>query len=363
MKQSPVKHSCNNSIMAYRSSGFALLEVFIAMLIITILISGFFVPGLALNNYHKRKQTHQKIQEIQLALNRFLETNGRLPCPTNPASPTIVNTETLSNGECVGTLSFAGGTVLYGAVPTQTLGISQELMQDGWGNKILYAVPKELTPKIANKSTIVFYKNTIGLIKIAKTTVSSNALAYPENTDFSNYIATSYKNESAITVPLSSDHLYAIISYGENGLGAYGIFGEQNSKDGAEATLGENQNFMEGKTDVVFFKNPSSNLKGGKLDDIVYTASISDIVSNNGSVIHCDYRHQPFYPLESFTGAIPANSTGAPTFTTNPYYGGTSLVKFSDTCAVCPDTTGRRLYVECLQGGMWAQVVKRDCTC
>lgn len=345
------------------SRGFALLEVFIAMVIITILVSTPFIPGIAINDYVKRKETHKRMQQVQLALNKFLETNGRLPCPTNPASATILTTESLSNGVCVGSASFASGTMYYGGIPTQTLGISQEFLQDSWGSKIMYVVPAELTPQIANKSTIVFYNDTSNNIQIAKTFVASNALTYTQNTNFTSYISTAYKNASAITVPLTSNHIYLLISYGENALGAYSIFGTQNSEFGADITSGEDKNFMTTKTDTVFFKNPSSNLRGGKLDDIVYTASISDIISDNTSLIHCDYRFTPYYAIEAFTGSLSANSSGAPNFATNPYYPATSLIKFNDTCPACPTTTGRRLYAECLSSGIWSSVIKRDCTC
>lgn len=358
--------SLTKTLKKRKSNGFALLEVFIAMLIITILISGIVIPGLALNNYQKRKETHARIKHIQTALNNFIITHGRLPCPTKPSSTSIVSTEELQNGLCFTAPTFASGNAYYGGIPTQTLGISQEHTQDGWGNKILYIVPTELTPQITGKPSIVFITDQ-NQTKIAKINATGNELSYTPKQFFTSYLSTAYK-ENNVLISLATGHLFALISYGENGFGAYTLFGTKIASSDIDPTIGENENMFEGKTNLTLFTTPSKNLKGGKLDDIVYTSSIQDIIGQNSAIVHCNYDTTPYYAAEttSFTNTIPANSRmviNENFFTNNPHYPPSSLVKFHDTCPTCPAISGRRLYTECLQGGVWGEVVARACTC
>ncbi len=356
------------------SKGFALLEVFIAMLIITILISSLVIPGLTLNNYSKRKTTHNRMQHVQLALNRYLETHGRLPCPVLPTADSTA--ETIVSGECTNVSSFNSANHLYGSIPVDTIGISREYLQDGWGNKIMYIVPTELTFNVVGKQTIIFYNDSSLGNSILKTFLTAGNLHYSKtlSDNFTNYLATSYKDVTTTT--LTNNNIYLLLSNGENGLGAYTLSGTQNSKTAADTTLGEDGNFMESKTDNIFYTNKSKGLRGGKLDDILYTTAISDIVSVNSEMVHCDFRHSLHYAQDGtdythnnavspvISTPIPANSQSAtPGYTHTPHYHPSSLINFQDTCATCPNITGRRLYAECLKGGKWSQVIHRSCTC
>lgn len=355
-------------MMFKKNNAFALLEVFIAMLIITILISSATIPGMIINDYQKRKTTHNKMQHIQNALNDFVVANGRLPCPVNPTVNNLTQsyTESLQTGECLSTsvISFASGNYFAGAVPVDTLKIAREYAQDDWGNKIMYIVPKELTfSGNLNKNAVVVYNNTSSGLQIAKTVIYLGNLTYTANTNFSNYLITQYK-DNTVTAQLGNNNIYVLLSYGENGLGAYTISGTRNSTTGSDATVGEDQNFVSGKVDNIFYTNTTNNIKGGKLDDIIYTASVNDIASLNSSVVHCDYQYNPYYQAENytFTGTVTANATSSPNFNGNPYYPNSSMIQFTQNCAACPAVSGRRLYIEC-HNGNWGDVIKRDCTC
>ena len=349
----------------HASHGFALLEVFIAMLIITTLISGLIIPGLTLNNYQKRKTTHNRIQHIQNAINNYVVTYGRLPCPILITNNTTQNyQEQLSNGACSSVSSFNSANTLYGAVPVDTLNISREYAQDGWGNKIMYIAPKDLTSSVAGDRSIVFYKNTSLGYKIAQTQLSANNVTYTQNLDFSNYLNTYYR-KSGVNTLLANNNIYLLLSYGDNALGAYTIDGIQNSTVGYDTTVGEDNNFItSSKANNNFFTNPSKNLRGGKLDDVIYETSLNDIISENTSLVHCDYRYNPYYASENktFSNQIAANSVGTPNFTGVQYYASNSMIQFDQSCATCPTVSGRRLYVEC-RNGNWGEIIKRDCTC
>jgi hypothetical protein len=220
-----------------------MLEVLIAIIAVTTLLTTIMIPGLTLNNYEKRKTTHQRIQTVQRALNQYVQTFGRLPCPVAPNNATTTNyTEIVTVNNCANSVpTFNGGNVFYGAVPVQNLGLSQEYAQDGWGNKIMYVVPNGFTYKPDATSPaqlpITFYKSTNGSYAIPATSINNGVLYYTNGAVFTNYLTTAYMvNSSAST--RNTQNLYTLLSYGENGYGAYSITGTQNSASSANAAAG-----------------------------------------------------------------------------------------------------------------------------
>ncbi len=346
MKKIKKYHAINNGKNYIKTRGFALLEVFIALLVITTIASTIFLSGITVNNYDKRKTTNTRIKYIQKILNQHIVTYGRLPCPVNPTFTPA--SETLVGGVCASPTSFNSGTTYYGAVPTDSLNISREYLQDGWGNKIMYIVPAALTYNNTINRSVLYYNKTGGSgYQISG--VSLGAATY-SSTDFANYISTYYNNATA-DVLVNNRNIYALLSYGDNGLGAYTISGTQNSSTGANATTGEVVNILtNSKTSNNFYTNQSSNGLG-KLDDILYSTSINDIVSNNQSMLYCD------------ASAKPDNLTTLPTPSGVPHYSAGSLVQFLQTCGVCPAVSGTRSYAECLSGGNWGSIISRACTC
>ena len=119
--------------------------------------STIFLSGISVNNYDKRKTTHTRMKYIQKILNQYVVTYGRLPCPSDPTLASA--SESLSNGLCASALSFNSGNTYYGSIPVDSLGISREYLQDGWGNKITYVVPRDLTYYNTTNRTILYYNN------------------------------------------------------------------------------------------------------------------------------------------------------------------------------------------------------------
>lgn len=359
-----------------KSAGFAMLEVLIAMIVITTLLSTLVIPGMTINNYQKRKATHNKMQHIQRALNQHLLAFGRLPCPVKPDNSVTVNyAEAVSSNVCDASVPrFNSGTVLYGAVPAQTLGLSQDYVQDGWGNKIIYVVPYELTYKPSTTSpaqdAVVLYNQTNASYTIPQTTMVSGILYYTNSADFSNYLITAYKSGGSDYIR-NANNIYVLLSYGENGYGAYTITGTQNSTSSADSTIGENSNiFTASKANNIIYTNPSRSSKGGKLDDIVYETSILDIINAGGTVqdsIHCDYRYTPYINATAQPSPQAAATLDSANnrYSTLQYYVPNAEVMIWDGCAVgcTSSTTSTRKYIKCLSGGSWTAVYTKTCTC
>lgn len=167
-------------VTSKRTAGFSLIELAIMMTIV-----GLFVATAAqtYNLYTKRtamNSTLEKKNNIEIALGKFMSTNGRLPCPADPALPvghvnagrencrpnnvaypTLACNATNSLCRIEGARSFvfpAAGTtvlgtvpantgperVLRGAIPYATLGLAPREAYDGWGSMFTYAVTEML---------------------------------------------------------------------------------------------------------------------------------------------------------------------------------------------------------------------------
>ena len=158
------------SIKAKNSSGYTLVSVsfvLLAMSIVVTSILGFYDA----NNLNRRlKLTTDKFEIINTALIAYLANNGRFPCP----APLDCDLEGCNNDgaypekqlgvefrqdndidkDCIGdnsgvfeSTNAVGEKILYGNVPTSSLGLDNNYLIDNWNNKIVYIIPKNLTEK------------------------------------------------------------------------------------------------------------------------------------------------------------------------------------------------------------------------
>lgn len=114
-------------------SGFTLVEIAIVLLIVTILLGytvALFPRQQQLKQYRALNQDMDRVVE---AIVGFAQVNGRLPCPSLPASVGIE-------------ANSANGCIFYGGfVPVNTLGLDgrfneDSLLLDPWGNPYRYYV-------------------------------------------------------------------------------------------------------------------------------------------------------------------------------------------------------------------------------
>lgn len=142
--------------------------------------------------------TKRKIETIQIALENFSRANNRLPCPADlslTSDHAQYGVEANGLGGCndgaVPDAIIAPSYTVYGAVPVATLGMSESMTKDQWGNMILYYVDKRMTDDMAF------------------------ALFPPANTTVGDIIV---EDESGN--PRTSQAIYALLSFGANELGA-----------------------------------------------------------------------------------------------------------------------------------------------
>ncbi|MDY0028646.1 MAG: prepilin-type N-terminal cleavage/methylation domain-containing protein [Pseudobdellovibrionaceae bacterium] len=207
-------------------AGFTLIEISMVIIIVAVLLT----PLIAMySNYYIGKKitdTEENLTESSSYVSTFFSATGRYPCPADPALPVTDPNYGIEDCTASGAIVSAAGIrtatnlVYIGAIPITTIrntltagGVEgffpDQSTQDGWNNRLTYAVTSSLT----NSSTYKFYDGQIGAID-------------------------EYGNNTA---GINDDAHYAVISHGKNGGGAYSSSGTVVSACPA-ATNKENEN-------------------------------------------------------------------------------------------------------------------------
>ncbi len=120
--------------------GFTLVEVAIVVVIGGILL----VSATSLLQIYLQKTeqrvTQSRINEVDDAIQRFLNTNNRYPCPAAIGDAPDTATFGVEGGNC----ATGATTFVVGAVPTRTLNLPDNVMTDAWGNKLTYVMTRVL---------------------------------------------------------------------------------------------------------------------------------------------------------------------------------------------------------------------------
>ena len=208
------------------NSGFTLIELSIVLVIIGLIIGSVMPAYTGAISTAKYTTTQNKIATITNALNIYYAQNKRLPCP---ATGSVTNATTAFSagqngfaleiyaGFCDATVTPANsaaptGTKRYlgsdgnanhnirqGTLPTRVLGLPDDMMYDGYGNKFTYAVTEQFTTSaVAGQITIN----------------DGNTTTNPPNPIVGLYAA-------------SAGAAFVIVSHGNDGAGAYTQGGTQ----------------------------------------------------------------------------------------------------------------------------------------
>lgn len=126
-----------------KSAGFTLLELTIVLVIIALLSGGLMVGLSSQRDQAMNKESQQQLDLTRDVLLGYAMSNGRLPCPTNPALTTEngggKEAFTCSPADCSGDKTC---TLEHGTLPWQTLGLKET---DPWGNRFTYFVGREFS--------------------------------------------------------------------------------------------------------------------------------------------------------------------------------------------------------------------------
>lgn len=188
--------------------GFSIIEMAVALSVIALLIGSSTALWQRYLDSTRFDETQNKLMQIQHALKYFRKAYNRLPCPadlTADLTSTTYGVEDSNLGTCSGA-NYTSSFVAAGALPVTTMGMNEFSGMDLWDNRITYYVDVRLTGVDAFDA---YQPNDLHIGQIIVNDESGTA-----------------REDQAI---------YALVSHGENGHGAYSQFGDRLS-DGATNT-------------------------------------------------------------------------------------------------------------------------------
>lgn len=272
---------------------FSLIELSIVLVIVSVLIAGTLSVTVTGLNNAKLKVTQDRMQAIYKALGNYLATHYSLPCPASlyetknsdgygVAVGSDANCHT-GSGDGVVFANINDG-VAYGAVPVQTLGLADEMGEDGFGSKFAYVVNQQMTrADYPGTGTLgfSFYQTTGGDTIDALNIATDNAV---------------------------EQNIVAIISFGPNKYGAFNA--NSATQNGGSTDNDEVQNYP---TNIVH--GTSNTADFGQNDyavtEIVFTATdpTSDVFDDillfkTKSQIVNDFGLQFLIPCVAFTSGV-----------------------------------------------------------
>lgn len=207
-----------------KPKGFTLIELAAVLTIGGVLMVAFGSMTMSYMRYSKETETRDKMERIQTALNQYVEINGKYPCPAvltadeqdsdysveskddcSADTPGTYRVNGFSGVDPInddasdpaGRMMAPGGSkrVRIGALPVSALRLPAADIADGWQNKFFYAV-------------------TIGLTDRTTFNQAGGGIAITDS------------NSHHVQKPAGAAH-YVLISFGENGKGAYTFHGKQ----------------------------------------------------------------------------------------------------------------------------------------
>ena len=217
------------------SAGFSLIELSIAIVVITLLLGSLLVPLSTQVDKRRYAQTELQVDDIREALIGFALANRFLPCPAISASDGREDRDTGTNA-CT---DPGSGPKRDGFIPWVALGVSP---YDAWGNLIRYSVDPDFARSDPN---FYFTLGDTGDIRVRD------------------------RDNTGATVDLTNNEIPAvIISHGKNGYGGISSAGVARAIPGSW-TGDESDN----DTNTTLFysrkRTEETSGTGGEFDDIV----------------------------------------------------------------------------------------------
>ncbi len=329
---------------------FRLIELSIAIIVISVVITGIMSVVSVNKNNSNIKITNDRIKVINRALGEFVRVNKRLPCPASIKAIKITDATYGVEGTAAGTCNAGTGVYLstvtgankmvYGMIPVKSLGLSNDYGEDGFGSKFAYIIDKTYT-------TGATFSTSSGSILIQK------------------YINGAYVSDS-------NNAIFAIISYGPNKSSSFNanssspnIFtSDADERFNGPTTLNDDAktadfsqtlvNSSERSTtfdDIVFYKSRDQFLKDSKAANIV-NGNITS--SANITATTCNYAVTGGSPS---TGTVSSGSGKINCDTANHYssagysYICSNSTLISGTCACAAGYSGAGCSTQNCTGG------------
>lgn len=229
--------------------GFTLVEMSIVLIIMSVVVGSGFALATRMNERQKEDVTLARLDAIEKALLDYRKANDHLPCPAdgtvNPDNANYgIEAASPSPDLCTGGTPAANftaathatktvytdTTVVGGTVPIVTLGLPKEYGIDGWGNKFSYHIDARATERSAFSTYTISNGNCFNIIV-------DDLLTWADDAD-RNY--------------LSFHAVYALISHGKDGHGAFSMGGPRINSGTVNAFQQQNADYDDTGTTMAY---------------------------------------------------------------------------------------------------------------
>jgi len=265
-----------------KNSAYTLLELSIVILIISILITGALTVASNSIITAKNKTSEEKVKQIYKSIGNFLVVNKRLPCPASILKIKNVDSDygiEVGGGSsgCVGAGVYQSTTstnLVYGMVPIRALGLSNDMVEDGFESKIAYIVDKRFTydfQDTPNFSSLSFGTSPfVNIINIKEKPLDAEQTS-------------------------STNAIIALISYGSNRSGAFLASSASQNARSTDADEMQNDitnlNNSSSPPSAIFDNNLTVNSGNSDIfDDLILFKTRNDLIEDFDmmSIIPCD---------------------------------------------------------------------------
>ena len=255
--------------MKFKSNrvAFGLVELSIVITVVSILVGGYLSYTTGAVNDTKKRYSRDSLQVVYRSIGNFLAKNKRLPCPASLKKNKLTDSDYGNEvAGCSGVGLYQSSTnsnLVYGMVPSKTIGLSTDYSEDSYGSKIVYVIDKRFA--ITSETVPNFLNSTF-------------------STTPSNSIITIKSKSGGGDTTLLNDAIVVLISYGANKYGSFdNISLTQNPRSGNSEELNNDAtSFSDGTPSSASYDNTfyvSSTLLSG-FDDIVLYKKKSDFIND-----------------------------------------------------------------------------------
>jgi prepilin-type N-terminal cleavage/methylation domain-containing protein len=175
--------------MKVYNEGFSLIELSIVIVIMSFMLVGSIDITVGLLNSARQSDTIQRLRVIDKAIEAYIITNRKLPCPAGiklvPSDANYGKENCVAN-ETSGIKELNG--ILIGTIPVEELNLASKYIADGWDVKLQYQVVKDYA---INGDNSLFSKN------VADASCINTKFAYTIISHGKNKIGAIYYDSSA----------------------------------------------------------------------------------------------------------------------------------------------------------------------
>ena len=325
-----------------RHRAYSLIELSIVLVVISVLVSGALMVSTENLKREQVSDTKERMNKIYSALARYIMLERSFPCPARISAIKSVDADyglaATSSGVCTGVI--INGDTVWGAVPSQLLGLPFEMSEDAFGSKIIYFVDRRFTSSASLSSNPNFSGNNFS-------TMANNQLSTSPLT-----LWTIQQRVGTSLQTITSNAVFGLVSLGPNKNGAFNA--NSNVKNTPPALIDDDETTNHNPSNIII----ASSSNGGTFDDIVFYKTFRNLISDNPDFKNLVPCRNSDLASVAMNNGVSYNSTYFDTsgVTNNAWFDGVTYSKQLGL-GICPQNSTLRYSFRCSEGGKWVPIV------